>query len=260
MEKGSVFGLVACFAGVFVGAIMKGADIVALFTNIPAILIVILGSIGATMLAFPFAATAALPKYFKKGILPGPAPDPTETIGQIVKLTNRARTEGLLALDDESKNIKDPFFRRGIQMAVDGTDPQVLAEGLKAEVKAMQERHKVGQAWLTQCGVYAPTFGIIGAVFGLMNVMSNLSDPAAIGYGIAAAFVATFWGVFIANGVYLPLGNKLKTLTSEEVAYKKMLIEGILAIQAGTSPRVVEAVLLAQLPPKVREAAEAKAA
>ena len=96
MEKGSVFGLVACFVGVFLGAMLKGADIVSLFTNIPAILIVILGSIGATMIAFPFAATAALPKYFKKAILPGPQPDPTETIELIVKLTNRARTEGLL--------------------------------------------------------------------------------------------------------------------------------------------------------------------
>ena len=260
MEKGSIIGLLACLVGVFVGAMMKGADIVALFTNIPALLIVLLGSFGATMLAFPFAATAALPKYVKKALMPGPPPNPTDTIKLIVSLTNRARTEGILALDDESKNLEDPFFRRGVQMTVDGTDPAVLAEGMKAEVKAMQERHKVGQAWLTQCGVYAPTFGIIGAVFGLMNVMSNLSDPAAIGYGIAAAFVATFWGVFIANGIYLPMANKLKTMTTDEVAYKKLLIEGILAIQAGTSPRVVEAVLLAQLPPKVREAAEAKAA
>jgi chemotaxis protein MotA len=260
VEKGSVFGLVACCIGVFVGAMADGANIPALFTNAPALLIVLVGSLGATMLAFPFIATASLPKYFKKALLPGPAPVPTDTIELIVKLTNRARTEGLLALDDESKNIEDPFFRRGIQMAVDGTDPAVLAEGLKAEVKAMQERHKLGAAYLTQWGVFAPTFGIIGAVFGLMHVMGDLTDPSKIGAGIAAAFVATFFGVFVANGIFLPMGNKLKTLSTDEVAYRKMLIEGILAIQAGTSPRVVEAVLMAQLPPKLREAAEAKAA
>jgi chemotaxis protein MotA len=192
--------------------------------------------------------------------LPGAQPDPKSLIELIVKLTNRARTEGLLALDDEAKNIEDPFFRRGIQMAVDGTDPNVLGEGLKAEVKAMQERHKLGSAFMTQWGVFAPTFGIIGAVFGLMHVMSDLSDPAKIGAGIAAAFIATFLGVFIANGIFLPIGNKLKQLSNEEAAYRKMMIEGIMAIQAGTSPRVVEAVLLSQLPPKARAEAEAKAA
>lgn len=260
MEKGSVFGLVACCIGVFVGAAADGANIPALFTNAPALLIVLVGSLGATMLAFPFLATASIPKYFKKALLPGPQPDAKATIDTIVKLTNRARTEGLLALDDESKNIEDPFFRRGIQMAVDGTDPAVLAEGLKAEVKAMQERHKLGSAFMTQWGVFAPTFGIIGAVFGLMHVMSDLTDPSKIGAGIASAFVATFFGVFIANGIFLPMGNKLKQLSNEEVTYRKLMIEGILAIQAGTSPRVVEAVLLSQLPPKVRAEAEAKAA
>lgn len=252
MEKGTLIGLPVCFLAMIVGAVLKGANPVALFTNAPAMIIVFVGCLSATMISMSWKDTAAFPKYFKKALSPGPERDTREQIEQIVTLTNRARTEGLLALDEEAKNIEDPFFRRGIQMAVDGTDPQQLAVAMNAEVKALQERHKVGQQWFTQAGIFAPTFGIIGAVFGLMAVMAKLDEPSHLGAGIAAAFVATFWGVFLANGVFLPMANKLKRLSGEEVASMKLTIEGVLAIQAGTSPRVVEQSLLAHLPPAQR--------
>ena len=175
------------------------------------------------------------------------------TIGQIVKLTNRARSEGLLALEDEAKSIEDPFFRKGIEFAVDGTDPEALKKTLLSEISALRERHKVGQGWCTQAGVFAPTFGIIGAVFGLMATMANLSKPTEVGAGIAGAFVATFWGVFLANAIFLPFANKLKQLSSEEVAHKLLIVEGIMAIQAGVSPRVVEELLKSHVPPAERE-------
>jgi len=252
MEKGTLIGLPVCFLAMIVGAVLKGANPVALFTNAPAMIIVFVGALSATMISMSWKDTANFPKYFKKALSPGPEHDTREQIEQIVTLTNRARTEGLLALDEEAKNIEDPFFRRGIQMAVDGTDPQQLAMAMNAEVKALQERHKIGQQWFTQAGIFAPTFGIIGAVFGLMAVMAKLDDPSHLGSGIAAAFVATFWGVFLANGVFLPMANKLKRLSGEEVASMKLTIEGVLAIQAGTSPRVVEQSLLAHLPPAQR--------
>ena len=163
-------------AGVFCSATLHGINIVFLFTEMPSILIVFTGCIGATMISFPMEATSNLPKYIKKVMKGGEEHSAMETIGQIVKLTNRARSEGLLALEDEAKSIEDPFFRKGIEFAVDGTDPEALKKTLLSEITAMRDRHKVGQGWFTQAGVFAPTFGIIGAVFGLMATMANLVE------------------------------------------------------------------------------------
>jgi chemotaxis protein MotA len=137
-------------------------------------------------------------------------------------------------------------------MAVDGADPEVVGEVLEAEVSAMKARHKTGSQFMTQLGVYCPTFGIIGAVFGLIATLSHLDDPSELGHGIAGAFVATFWGVFAANGIFLPIGRKLQHLSEEEVHYKQIIIEGVLSIQAGSSPRVVDDLLQSHLPPAHR--------
>jgi chemotaxis protein MotA len=257
MEKGTMMGMILAFVGVFLGAIMKGADPVALFVNIPAILIVWVGSIGAVLISHPFEDTQNVGKYVQKAMKGDEAHSATDTINQIVKLTNRARSEGLLALEEEAKGIHDPFFRKGIELAVDGTDPEALKKTMMAEIGAMKERHKTGAAWFTNAGVFAPTFGIIGAVFGLMATMAHLDDPELIGHGISAAFVATFWGVFLANGIYLPFANKLKRLSSEEVSHRMLIVEGIMAIQAGVSPRVVEELLKSHVPPSERAAASA---
>ena len=253
MEKGSLIGISVAVIGVFLSATMHGINIVFLFTEFPSILIVFMGCIGATMISFPMAATSNLPKYVKKVMKGGEEHSAMETIGQIVKLTNRARSEGLLALEDEAKSIEDPFFRKGIEFAVDGTDPEALKKTLVSEIGAMKERHKVGQGWFTQAGVFAPTFGIIGAVFGLMATMAHLNAPAEVGHGIAGAFVATFWGVFLANALFLPMASKLKQLSTIEVAHKLLIVEGIMAIQAGVSPRVVEELLKSHIPPSERE-------
>lgn len=260
MEKGSLIGIVVVFVGVFLGAIMKGADPVALFVNIPAILIVWIGSIGAVMVSSPMEDTANVGKYMGKAMKGSTDVSATETIDKIVVLTNRARAEGLLALEDEAKSIEEPFFKKGIELAVDGTDPEALKKTLLSEISAMRDRHKAGANWFTNAGVFAPTFGIIGAVFGLMATMSHLDDPEAIGHGISAAFVATFWGVFLANAIYLPFANKLKRISADEVAHRMLIVEGVMAIQAGVSPRVVEELLRSHVPPKERIAAAAAAA
>jgi len=240
VEKGSIIGLPIAILGVFVGAIIKGADPVMLFTNVPALLIVIVGSLGAALLTSPMKEA----KFGTFGKVMKGAEFPTEaTIAQLVSMTNTARTGGLLSLEAEAKTIEDPFFRKAVQLAVDGTDPAILKKVLRTEIAAKKERHKGPQTFWTNLGVFAPTFGIIGAVFGLMATMSHLDDPSKIGHGIAGAFVATFWGVFLANGVYLPAANKLKRMTSEEVAYMEMIVAGVLELQAGTSPRVMEGML-----------------
>ncbi|HWS46995.1 MAG TPA: motility protein A [Acidimicrobiia bacterium] len=253
MEKGSIVGLGVCVAGVFGSAILHGIQPMFLFMEIGSLIIVWLGSLGATITSFPFEATQNLSKYIKKALKGDEVHSATATIGQIVVLTNRARAEGLLALEEEAKSIEDPFFKKGIELAVDGTDPEALKKTLNTEIAAMKERHKVGQAWCTQAGIFAPTFGIIGAVFGLMATMAQLSHPDKVGEGIAGAFVATFWGVFLANGVWLPFANKLKQLSQAEVAHKQLIVEGIMAIQAGVSPRVVEELLKSHVPPNERD-------
>jgi chemotaxis protein MotA len=240
VEKGSLIGLPVAIVGVFVGAVIKGADPVALFTNVPALLIVVVGSLGAALLSSPMkeAKFGTFGKVMKGAEFPA-----EETIGKLVAMTNTARTGGLLALESEAKTIEDPFLRKAVQLAVDGTDAAILKRVLKTEIAAKKERHKGPQTFWTNLGVFAPTFGIIGAVFGLMATMSHLDNPELIGHGIAGAFVATFWGVFLANGVYLPAANKLKRMTAEEAAYMDMIVAGVLELQAGTSPRVMEGLL-----------------
>jgi chemotaxis protein MotA len=231
---------------------MKGVSPAALFAVPAAFLIVLVSSFGATFLSFGFDQMKAFPKYMKIAFLPGPPPDSGAVINQIVEFADRARREGLLALEDAINTAEEPFLRKGLQMAVDGADPEVVGDVLHTEVQAMKARHKVGSQFMTQLGVYCPTFGIVGAVFGLIATLSHLDDPAELGHGIAGAFVATFWGVFAANGIFLPIGRKLQHLSEEEVRYKELIVEGVLSIQAGSSPRVVDDLLQSFLPPAVR--------
>jgi chemotaxis protein MotA len=252
MEKGSGVGIVLVLFGTFAGAVMKGVSPAALFTVPAAFLIVLVSSFGATFLSFSANEMKNLPKYMKIAFMPGPPPAPGAVIGQIVEFADRARREGLLALEDAINQTEEPFLRKGLQMAVDGAESEVVRDTLDTEVHAMKERHKLGSQFMTQLGIYAPTFGIIGAVFGLIATLSNLDDPEKLGHGIAAAFVATFWGVFSANGVFLPVGRKLQRLSQMEADYKQLIIEGVLSIQAGSSPRVVDDLLQSFLPPAVR--------
>lgn len=252
MEKGSLVGIILIMIGTFVGAVMKGVSPAALFTVPAAFLIVLVSAIGATFLSFSGDEMKNFVKYMKIAFLPGPPPDSAAVIGQIVEFADRARREGLLALEDAINSAEEPFLRKGLQMAVDGAESEVVRDTLDTEVHAMKERHKLGSQFMTQLGIYAPTFGIVGAVFGLIATLANLDDPEKLGHGIAAAFVATFWGVFSANGLFLPIGRKLQRLSQMEAEYKQLIIEGVLSIQAGSSPRVVDDLLQSFLPPAAR--------
>lgn len=255
MDIGSVAGLVIVLIGIFVGMVMKGADPVAMFTNVAALLIVIVSSFGAVILSNPVPVTTSALKALKKVFLPGPPPDVAGTIETLTGYAERARRDGLLALEGEVADVDDPFLRTGMRLAVDGVEPAVVSQILVADTKAMKDRHKAVAAWYTGVGVFAPSFGIIGAVVGLIAVMGKMDDPAEMGHGIAAAFVATFWGVFLANGIFLPWANKLKALSAVEVAHRMVVLEGILAIQQGSSPRAVQDQLSTHLPPSLRREA-----
>jgi len=250
-------GLVICFVGVLVGAFFKGVNPVLLVTNVPAILIVVVGSIGATIASFELEATRGVFKAIMRAISPKQEPLPEQRLNLLVEFAGRARHEGILSLESEIGKLDDPFMRRALQLAIDGNDPDAVADVMRTDIRTLKARHKVAADWCTQLGVFAPTFGIIGAVFGLIATMSHLDEPSSIGHGISAAFVATFWGVFLANGIMLPLSNKLKRLSATEVAGREMVMEGVIAIQGGQNPRVIEETLMTYLPPQRALALEA---
>lgn len=252
MDISSLAGLVIVFIGIFVGMIMKGADPVAMFTNVAALLIVIVSSFGATVLANPLSVTTSALKAMLKIFLPGPPPDLAGTITELTGYAEKARRDGLLALEADLDKVGDPFLQHGLRLAVDGTEPATLKQILLADIKAMKERHKVVAGWFSSVGVYAPSFGIIGAVVGLIAVMGKLDSPEEMGHGIGAAFVATFWGVFMANGLFLPWAAKLKAQSAAEAAHRMLIVEGLLAIQHGSSPRSVLDQLNTHLPPSQR--------
>lgn len=247
--KATLIGLLVALLGTIVGGFTKGVNPVVLITNVPAILIVIVGGLGATMASFHMRATSGVFKAIMKAIFPPKTPPPAENLTTLVDFANRARREGLLSLESEVGELQDPFMKRSLQLAIDGNDPEDVADVMRTDIKSMKARHKVGADWCQAYGIFAPTFGIIGAVMGLIATLSHLDEPEKLGAGISAAFVATFWGVFIANGVMLPLANKLKAMSTDEVLGREMVMEGILAIQGGQSPRVVEETLLTYLPP-----------
>lgn len=252
MDPATLIGLLLVLIGVFIGSMLKGVSPAAFFAVPAAFLIVFLPTFGAAFLGSTMEDIKRFPKLFRKLIRKAPKEDPDELIEQIVGLGERARRDGLLALEDEVATIDEPFLRRGLQMAIDGADPETVQEIMDTEVRAMQSRHRQGAKLVSSMGIYAPTFGIIGAVVGLIVTLGKLDNPEELGHGIAAAFIATFWGVFLANGVFLPWSAKLTRMSSEEVAHKRLLIEGVLAIQSGFNPRMLDDLMRSHLPPGTR--------
>jgi chemotaxis protein MotA len=179
--------------------------------------------------------------------------DPDEDIARLVRLAEVARREGLLALEKASSEIDDPFFRKAVEMTVDGVDAEEIREVLEAEIDGLRERHRMGIKFFTDMGGFAPTLGILGTVIGLVHVLASLNNPGTLGPAIASAFTATLWGVLSANIFWLPISNKLKRASELEVHAKHLVLDGVLAIQAGSSPRMVQARLQAYVAPKDRK-------
>jgi chemotaxis protein MotA len=258
MKFGTGIGIVISLVGIAIGATMEGANVMVVL-NVPAALIVLVGTLGATIAACGLPAHIRLPKLYMRAIMP-PDLDLVGRVNELVGYAERARRDGLLALDEAVKDIEDPFTKKGLQLVVDGTDPDLVAAVLDAENEAMRKRHTAARNPFAQAGAMAPTMGIVGTVFGLVNVMNNLNNPSALGPLIAAAFLATLMGVGSANVVFLPVANRLKELSEEEMHFREMTLEGILAIQAGDNPRVVAEKLMAYVPPAERPSEEEQAA
>jgi chemotaxis protein MotA len=258
MKVSSLIGLVVGIAGLYLGATLEGSNPMAVL-NLPAMLIVLGGTLGATIMGTSFDAVKNIPMQYKRVFMPDPI-DLNAKVDELVGYAEAARRDGLLALDEVTNTIEDEYTKKGLQLVVDGTDPDLVADILESENSAMHKRHAAATQPFEKAGGYAPTMGIIGTVFGLVNVMNNLNQPSTLGPLIAAAFLATLMGVGSANVVFLPMANRLKELSEAELHFREMTLEGILAIQAGDNPRVVEEKLMAYVPPKDRPTEESKAA
>ncbi|HUR85231.1 MAG TPA: flagellar motor protein [Solirubrobacteraceae bacterium] len=258
MKASSAIGWAVAFGGLFLGATMEGAPVFAVL-NPSAMMIVLGGTLGVTIVGTSMDRIKAIPKLYTK-VFNADVHDLRGRVSELVGFAEKARRDGLLALDDELETVEDDFMRRGLQLVVDGTDPDMVAEVLDSEVEAMGRRHAAGAQPFEKAGGFAPTMGIIGTVFGLVHVLENLDSPETLGPAISAAFIATLLGVGIANVVFLPTANRLKQLSSAEREYRMLTIEGILGIQAGDNPRVLSDKLMTFVPPEQRVVREAPAA
>jgi chemotaxis protein MotA len=255
MDISTIVGVVAALVIVFVVQILEGGSPSSILL-IPSILLVFGGAFAAGMAGGVLKDATGVGKQLQKAFLAKVTP-PTQLVDTVVKLAERARREGLLALEDAVKTVEHPFLKRGLQLAIDGTDPEELHDILHAEVAAKKKADKAGAKLFENMGGYAPTIGIIGTVMGLVHVLENLDKPETLGHSISAAFVATLWGVLSANLIWLPVAARLNRLSAVEAEEMELVIDGVLAIQAGSNPRLVAQKLRSLLPPDEAKKAEA---
>jgi len=247
MDLASIIGIIIGF-GLVLWSL--GANFMA-FVDLPSILIVGGGTIGATLLHYPLAEVLRVMKVTKKAFL-HKEESPAELIKTLVKFAETARREGILSLEQHAQQIDDVFLKNGIILAVDGTEPEYIREIMTTEMDNIAERHKNGAAIMEAMGTYAPAFGMIGTLIGLVIMLRNMNDPSTIGSGMAVALITTFYGAVLANLVFMPIAGKLRLRSSHELLMKELCIQGIMAIQSGDNPRIVESKLKAFLSPSKR--------
>jgi chemotaxis protein MotA len=250
MKAATGIGIGVATFGILMGAMMEGTSPAA-FIDIPAIILIVFGTGGVTMASVGMDSMKNIPNLYKR-VLNGEPPDLNGRAVLLVSLAEQARREGLLALDSKVGEIDDEFTRKGLQLVVDGVDPDLVREVLEAEIDGMSARHHAGATPFEKAGGFAPTMGIIGTVMGLVHVLQNLAAPSTLGPAISGAFIATLMGVGSANVIYLPIANRLKAMSKEEAELRMLTLDGILAVQAGDNPRVVAEKLNSYVAPAER--------
>lgn len=253
MDKTTVIGLIVAIGAVLTGALLDGIGVASLM-SLPAFLIVFGGTVGATILSNPIENVMRLPTLLRCAFVPRGYKG-EELVDLFVTLATKARKDGVLSLEKQVSQLDDPFLRKAVQLVIDGTDEEIIVEVLKADIAAMTERHRSGYSMFEMMGGFAPTLGILGAVLGLIHVLSKVDDPTKLAGGIAVAFVATLYGVGSANLLFFPIGNKLHSRSEEEAHLRRLILQGVLAIQAGDNPRIVRDKLDVFIAPKHRQSA-----
>jgi chemotaxis protein MotA len=249
MDLGTVIGIVLIMA-LLLGAMVMGVGIGA-YIDIPSVLIVIGGSIGALMISFKPGQMKQFTKIFMKAIKPGEE-DTGELIKKLVEFATKARKDGILALESEVNSEENEFLKKGLSMAIDGSEPDTIRDLLEIEMEQTSTRHKVNGSIFSQWAGLAGAMGMIGTLIGLVAMLLNMADPSAIGPSMAVALLTTMYGAMIGNIFGAPIANILSVRNDEETMVKEMIVEGIMSIQSGDAPRVLEAKLLAYLAPTDR--------
>ncbi len=246
MNITTVLGLLMGFGALAGGLLMEGGDLVS-FVKPSAALIVFGGTFGATLISHPGATVSKLPKMIGRTFF-SKSPRAVQVSETLVALSERARREGLLALEEEMPKLENPLLRKGVMLVVDGTDPELVRSVLLSDMSVRERELESDAGLLEAMGGFAPTMGIIGTVMGLVNVLSKMNDPTHLGEAIAVAFIATFYGVGSANLIWLPLGTKLKKLAETGQLLDEMILEGLASIQSGENPRILQERLQPYLP------------
>lgn len=247
-----IIGVITGLLAIVVGMIVKGAN-VAVLLNPAAAIIILVGTAAAVMNSFPKKEFLNIPRLFGILFKGEGKDDPAEVIKQIVEMAQTTRKNGLLALESTVQSMENKFMKKGLEMVVDGVEPDDIVEALEIEIDGTEERHRLGASVFTTAGGSAPTLGVLGAVVGLIGALGNLNDTEKLGHMIAGAFVATLYGIFFGYVVFHPFASRLKRKSHEEISMMKIILEGILAIQAGKNPKSIEARLVGMLEPKERE-------
>jgi chemotaxis protein MotA len=256
VDPATLTGIGVAIGALLVTMLLEGSSPLAVIL-LPPLILVFGATFGATVAGSTMADLRRLGHWARLALTPSPVPMATDRIAVLVDLAGRARRDGLLALDREIGELRDPFLRHGLRLAVDGLDPDRLREVLTAEIAARREEDRVAARFFARMGGYAPTIGIIGTVVGLIHVLADLDRTASLGPLIASAFVATLWGVLSANFFWLPMSRRITRTTELRTAQLELLLTGITGIQAGTSPRAMRRRLTSLLPPAERAAAAA---
>lgn len=249
MDLGILFGFLGTWV-LIVWAIFAGGNVGA-YVNPPGMILVIGTSLCVLFISFPAKNLKQLFGVAKQAVVAHNR-SIDQLIEDLVSYAEIARRDGILSLENSTKDIDDPFIVRGIQMAVDGTDPELIEQIMSTELENTVERHEQGKGMFESLGKYAPAFGMIGTLVGLVAMLSDLEDPAQIGSGMAIALLTTMYGAMIANGVALPIADRLGQRSADEILYKTIIIKGVMAIQSGDNPRIVDQKLRTFLPPSLR--------
>ncbi|MCF3943291.1 flagellar motor protein MotP [Oceanobacillus alkalisoli] len=210
-----------------------------IFLDVPSIFIVLGGVVGSLLISFKLEQIKLTGRVIKESFVKTEDRLP-EMIELFIRLSERARREGILALENELDEVEDPFIKKGIMLAVDGIEPEVITDILNAEITAMEERHYKGRTIIEKAGEYSPAWGMIGTLVGLVLMLNQLSDPATLGPAMAIALITTLYGTVLANLVFIPMASKLEAKTEEEAFLKQIIIEGIIGVQSGQNPRILE--------------------
>ena len=241
MDILSIIGVVLALNAILVGAVLKGAGIMAL-VSAAAFMIVVVGTLAAIFIQTPLPVMRRALKIFPWVLRP-PARDGQKLITKIVEWSNTARKQGLLGLEPTIAREDDEFVKKALQLVVDGSEPESISNVMYVELNMREHADTSAAKVFEGMGIYSPTLGIIGAVLGLMAVLLNLADPSKLGHGIAAAFTATVYGIGLANLLFLPVAAKLKAIIQRQTQFREMVIDGMLCIAQGENPRSIEAKL-----------------